>query len=101
LVVGAPVYAELLAYPKATESFVHNFLADTGITVDFELVQSVWVEAGRRFARYANRRRKSSDEPKRLLVDFVIGSHALTQADRLMTLDPKRYRRDFPDLDLL
>lgn len=99
LVIGAPVYAELLAYPKATESFVSDFLADTGITVDFELQKAVWVEAGRRYARYA-RRRRSSDQPKRLLVDFVIGSHALTQADRLMTLDPKRYRRDFPDLDL-
>jgi predicted nucleic acid-binding protein len=32
LVVSAPVYAELLAYPKATESFVNDFLADTGIT---------------------------------------------------------------------
>jgi hypothetical protein len=36
LVVGAPVYAELLAHPKATESFVNSFLADTGIDVDFE-----------------------------------------------------------------
>src|ERR1700687_1508288 len=80
LVVGAPVYAELLAYPKATESFVNSFLADTGITVDFELQQPVWLEAGRRFARYANRRRKTARRgPKRLLVDFIIGSHALAQ----------------------
>ena len=39
--VGAPVYAELLAYPKATESFVNSFLADTGIDVDFEFQQRV------------------------------------------------------------
>jgi predicted nucleic acid-binding protein len=36
LVVSAPVYAELLAYPRATESFVNDFLAGTGIAVDFE-----------------------------------------------------------------
>ncbi len=102
LVVGAPVYAELLAYPKATESFVNGFLADTGIVVDFELQQPVWLEAGRRFARYAKRRRRSAHQgPKRLLADFIIGSHALAQADRFMTLDPKRYKRDFPELKLI
>jgi predicted nucleic acid-binding protein len=102
LVVGAPVYAELLAYPKATESFVNTFLADTGIDVDFEFQQTVWLEAGRRFARYAKRRRRSAPPgPRRLLADFIIGSHALTQADRLMTLDPKRYEKDFPELKLI
>jgi len=102
LVVGAPVYAELLAYPKASESFVNSFLADTGIMVDFELQQPVWLEAGRRFARYAKRRRRSAHQrPKRLLADFIIGSHALAQADRFMTLDPKRYKRDFPELKLI
>lgn len=102
LVVSAPVYAELLAYPKAAESFVNNFLADTGIAVDFEFEKTIWVAAGRRFARYAKRRRKSAREgPKRLLADFIIGSHALARADRFMTLDPKRYARDFPDLKLI
>jgi predicted nucleic acid-binding protein len=102
LVVGAPVYAELLAYPKATESFVNSFLEDTGIDVDFEFQQRVWLEAGRRFARYAKRRRRTAQQaPRRLLADFIIGSHALAQADRLMTLDPKRYKQDFPELKLI
>lgn len=102
LVVGAPVYAELLAYPNATESFVNGFLADTGVAVDFELQEPVWLEAGRRFARYAKRRRRTAHVgPRRLLADFIVGSHALTQADRLMTLDPKRYKQDFPELKLV
>jgi hypothetical protein len=47
LVVGAPVYAELLAHPKATESFVNGFLEGTGIDVDFEFQQSLcWRPAG-------------------------------------------------------
>lgn len=101
LVVSGPVYAELLAYPKATESFVNDFLADTGIAVDFEFGKDVWVEAGRRFARYAKRRRRSARQgPKRLLADFLIGSHAMAQADRFVTLDAKRYARDFPELKL-
>jgi predicted nucleic acid-binding protein len=102
LVVCGPVYAELLAYPKATESFVNDFLADTGITVDFAFEQPVWVEAGRRFARYVKRRRRSVGQgAKRLLADFIIGSHAMVHADRFMTLDPKRYAREFPELKLV
>ncbi len=102
LLIAAVVYAELLAYPNATEPFVNQFVADTGMTVDFHLHESVWKEAGRRFARYANRRRKSAPEgPRRLLADFLVGAHALLQADRLMTLDPTRYKQDFPELKLL
>jgi hypothetical protein len=102
LLISPAVYAELLAYPKTTQLFVEKFLADTGITVDFDLSESVWVDAGRRFARYANHRRKSGHgEPKRLLADFVVGSHALLQADRLMSLDPTRYRQYFPELKLV
>ncbi|HEY6467648.1 MAG TPA: type II toxin-antitoxin system VapC family toxin [Candidatus Acidoferrales bacterium] len=101
LIVSAPVYVELLAYPNATEAFLNRFLGDTGISVDFDLSQPVWLEAGRRFARHAHRRRQSrAQEPKRFIADFVIGSHALKHADRLMTLDPKRYQRDFPELNL-
>jgi predicted nucleic acid-binding protein len=70
--------------------------------VDFDLEESVWLDAGRRFARYANQRRKSGDkEPKRLLADFLVGSHALLQADRLMSLDATRYRQCFPELRLV
>jgi predicted nucleic acid-binding protein len=102
VVISAAVYAELLAYPKATESFVNSFLEDTGVEVDFELQRSTWIEAGRRFAAYAKRRRRTARQsPKRLLADFIIGSHALAQTDRLMTLDAKRYERDFPELKLM
>jgi predicted nucleic acid-binding protein len=102
LTISAPVYVELLAHPAATESFVNQFLADTGIDIDFLLERPVWLEAGRRFAQYAMRRRKSTHQsPKRLMVDFVIGAHALMRADRLMTLDVQRYKRDFAELTLL
>src|ERR1700746_2249320 len=41
---------------------------DARIAGDFELQQPLWLEAGGRFARYANRRRQSAHQgPKRLL----------------------------------
>ncbi len=102
LVVSAPVYIELLAHPSASQRFVDEFLADTGITVEFGLDETVWREAGKRFAAYAHRRRRSQGgSPKRLLVDFVIAAHALLHADRLMTLDSSRYARDFSKLRLV
>jgi predicted nucleic acid-binding protein len=102
LVVCGPVYAELLAHPKATGRFVDEFLTTTGIDVDCLLDEQIWREAGRRFAAYAGRRRRSGGGgPKRLLVDFLIGAHASLCADRLMTLDPDRYVRDFPRLRLI
>lgn len=102
VVISPTVYAELLAHPKMEEESVNSFLDETGIAPDFDLSKSVWVEAGRRFARYAERRRRSGGgSARRLLADFVIGAHALVLADRLMTLDSKRYERDFSDLKLL
>jgi predicted nucleic acid-binding protein len=102
LLVSGVVYAELLAYPNATERFVNDFLAETGIVLDLKLQDAVWMEAGRRFARYAARRRRSREGgEKRLLADFLVGAHALLQADRLMTLDSRRYKKDFPELGLL
>jgi len=101
-VIGAPVYCELLAYPSATRRLIQDFCAETGVQVDFQLDESVWQRAADAFAVYAQRRRRSQGGgPKRLLVDFVIASHALLRADRLMTLDPSRYQRDFPKLRLI
>lgn len=102
LLVSPVVFAELLAYPGATETFVRGFLEATGVAIDYKLEERFWVESGRRFARYAARRRQSTgDATRRLLADFLIGAHALVQADRLLTLDPKVYQQDFPELRLL
>jgi predicted nucleic acid-binding protein len=102
LLISPFVFAELHAYPGATEVFIRGFLAATGVVVDIRLEERIWTETGRRFARYAVRRRKSSGtSPKRLLADFLIGAHALVQADRLMTLDPHQYSQDFPEVRLL
>jgi predicted nucleic acid-binding protein len=99
LLLSPIAYAELLAHPRATKVFLHTFLADSGIRVDLHLPESTWTASGLRFARYAHSRRRSAGEfTKKHHADFVVGAHALLQADRLMTLDTARYRRDFPEL---
>ena len=101
LIVSAPVYAESLAHPTFPASSIDAFLSETGISVDFDIPREAWLEAGRRYSKYAARKHRTAQESKRLLADFVIGAHALIQADRFMTLDPGRYKRDFPELKLL
>jgi predicted nucleic acid-binding protein len=102
VVLCAAVYAEAIAHPRVTEEFLEDFLSQANVLVDFQMDEQVWREAGRRFARYAKRRRRSGQQqPRRLLADFVIGAHAQFTADRLITLDKGRYERDFPDLKLI
>src|SRR5579863_2470436 len=99
LVICAPVYAELLAHPKASAAFVDDFLNETGIAIDFDFGEPVWREVSVRFAKYAARRRASrGGSVKRLVADFIVGAHALLRADRLLTLDTSPYAKDFPEL---
>lgn len=99
LVVAAPVWAELHAAPGATPEFVTRFLTDTEIAVEFVLDEPIWRHAAHAFAAYTERRRSSGGgTAKRLLVDFVVGAHATERADRLLTLDPDRYRTAFAGL---
>lgn len=101
LLISPIVYAELMAHPRAMGSHMRDFLSNADIRADFHVEDAVWTDCGRRYARYAARRRRSGgSEPKRFLADFFIGSHALLQADRLMTTDVGRYRTDFPELTL-
>ena len=55
LVVSAPVFAELMAAPGRTETFVSSFLEETGIAIDWDLGEAVWRTAGRAFQGYVER----------------------------------------------
>ncbi|MFZ0478893.1 MAG: PIN domain-containing protein [Terriglobales bacterium] len=101
LVAAAPVFAELLAAPGRTETFVNRFLDETGIAVDWNLDEPIWRSAGRAFQAYAVRRRKQRDPgSRRILADFLIGAHAEMRGYRLLTLDERLYRAAFSKLAL-
>jgi predicted nucleic acid-binding protein len=102
LVICGAVYAELFAHPRLTPALLTQFLSDTGIEPEFDTSRQIWHEAGIRYSRYAARRRKAgADSPRRLLADFIIGSHALLRADRLITFNASDYKRDFPELKII
>src|SRR3981081_3280634 len=88
MVAAAPVFAELIAAPGRSETFVSSFFEETGIGVDWELPEGGWGLAGKAFKAYSERRRKQRDAgARRILADFVIGAHALANGCRLLSLD--------------
>lgn len=102
LVISPIVYAEGLGNPSISEDEMNEFFELTRINVDWSLEKPTWVLAARRFGQYAKRRRTyTAGEPRRLPADFIVGAHASLQADRLVTLDQRRYRVDFPELHLV
>ena len=102
LVINGAVFAELLAFPRRTESFLNQFLNDTGIAVDWSMDELIWRSAGKAFQSYAKRRRKQrANQPRRILADFLIGAHALEKGHSLLTLDERIYRAAFPKLHIV
>lgn len=102
VVICGAVYAELRAHPEVVGNFVDSFLQQTSIRVDFDSGEVIWREAARCFASYAQRRRDSGgQEPKRLLMDFLVGAHAIVNADQMLSLDKNRYVTAFPELLIL
>ncbi|MGB9029869.1 MAG: PIN domain-containing protein [Acidobacteriaceae bacterium] len=102
LVISPIVYVEARAHPSVTEGAMHQFLNEIRIEVDWALEQPVWLLAGERFEQHTHRRRRqAAGELRRFPADFLVGSHALLHADRLVTLDQRIYRTDFPELTLV
>jgi predicted nucleic acid-binding protein len=95
------VFVELSAIPTHNPQRVETLLREMNMAADFDLGEEVWQLAATSFAAYAARRRRSGGgRPKHLPADFLIAAHALLKADRLVTLDAKRYSVDFPQLRL-
>jgi predicted nucleic acid-binding protein len=101
LIIAAPVFSELLASPSKDEAFLDEFLAATGISVDWDLDETIWRIAGRAFQAHATRRRRQGEAgPRRIVADFLIGAHALQNGFPLLTLDTRFFRAVFPRLAL-
>jgi predicted nucleic acid-binding protein len=81
---------------------LQSFFRETNIAVDWALSEKVWKAAGLAFGVYAARRRLTREgQPRRVLVDFLIGAYAVQNGYRLLTLDRGIYKAAFPKLKLL
>lgn len=101
LVIAAPVFSELMASPVRDEEFLDEFLVATGISVDWNLDETIWRIAGSAFRAHAvRRRRKREPGPRRIVADFLIGAHALHNGFSFLTLDAQFFKAAFPRLAL-
>lgn len=89
------VYAELCTHfrlPKQCDCF----LRDMGIRVE-PLGRASCHLASQAWRSY----RRRGGKRKRILPDFLIGAHAITQANCLLSRDRGFYREAFPDVNLI
>ena len=119
LVISEAVFAELASQFPSRNEF-DEFLGRTGIRLEQSGPDALHI-ASQAWQVYSSRRGRglqcpnrgrgqrvtcpqcgSSVQPRQhILTDFLIGGHALRQADWLLTRDRGYYRTYFPDLKLL
>lgn len=95
LLINYIVYAEL-SVSFATPDDVDEALARIGIEMTPTPRGALFL-AGKAYRRY----RSAGGTRTGVLPDFLIGAHAAVARLPLLTRDPRRYRADFPSVELI
>lgn len=95
LVINSVIYAEL-SLTFSTVEALDEAIGNLGLAVK-ELPRPALFLAGKAFMRY----RRQGGRKNNVLADFFIGAHAAVLGCRVLTRDPRRYRRYFPGVQLI
>ena len=99
LIVCDIVYAELAGlFPS--QAALETFLRDTGIHLKPFTPEILW-KSGELWRRFCLERARHAATSRRILADFLIGAHAMLQAEQLLTRDRDFYRAVFGGLRLI
>ena len=95
IIVCDVVYGELVK-GFSNEIKLYFGLRNLGINCS-SIDKRIAYEAGRSWMSY---RKRGGPRGLRGLPDFLIGAHAMIEADTLLTRDPKFYKTNFPHLSI-
>lgn len=88
-------------YAEASIAFTTQVLFEASLCplelTRWDLPYNAGFRAGKAFLAY----RRKKGERRSPLPDFYIGAHAAENGLRLLTRDPRRYRKYFPEVDLI
>jgi len=95
LVINPIIWSELAAAPLSEQQLSQalDWLGLKKEPVSYEIA----FRAGKAHVHY----RRNGGQRERTHPDFFIGAHAAVRSHRLLTRDAARYRRYFPDLDIM
>ncbi|MBI3323938.1 MAG: PIN domain-containing protein [Candidatus Omnitrophica bacterium] len=98
LIICDVVYAELAGlFPS--QAALEAFLRETSIQLKSSSPEILW-KAGELWRRFCLDRPRQTAIARRIIADFLIGAHAMLQAEQFLTRDKDFYRAVFSGLRL-